>query len=235
MITQNTPVIMMFCFLEMSSCSYIIQYKLFLKGKKFTTMFTTITTKTATDDKIMKQSVLIEGKLSLLKIISEVRPRVEKQPNIAIKMQKLQVIKVLLRVRESDIIDPRAIYLALEISLISESGNTIVLITTIGTIALKKVNSPSTVPIEELGTPIDQKLLIAPMLIIIIPNIQPFSQKTFGNVSTPVPIAEAHKENMLPLRLPESILDKFLCIKDLLLSATHECLKSLTYNSKIIE
>ena len=68
----------------------------------------------------------------------------------------------------------------------------------------------------------DQKLLIAPILIIIIPNIHPFSWKTFGNVSTPVPIAEAHNENMLPLKLPESIFDKFLCINDLLLSAVDE-------------
>lgn len=47
-----------------------------------------------------------------------------------------------------------------------------------------------------------QHAAIAPMIIRIVPITHPVSASTKGNESTPDPMAEAHNENILPLKLP---------------------------------
>lgn len=59
-------------------------------------------------------------------------------------------------VNVKEIIEPRAMYLALDMSLINDSGKTIVPMTIIGTKALNHVIFPSTLPIALLGTPISR-------------------------------------------------------------------------------
>ena len=58
----------------------------------------------------------------------------------------------------------------------------------------------------------------APTSIKHRPSTHPFSPSTYGSDSTPDPIADAHSENMLPLRDPLSSFPNALLAKFLLLS-----------------
>lgn len=50
----------------------------------------------------------------------------------------------------------------------------------------------------------DQKAAIAPVITKIIPITHPHKASTYGSESTPEPIADAHNENIEPLKEPFS-------------------------------
>lgn len=55
-----------------------------------------------------------------------------------------------------------------------------------------------------------QQAAIAPTMISTVPITQPVRARTYGSDKTPDPIAAAHKEKILPLKLPFSSLPKVL-------------------------
>jgi hypothetical protein len=72
-----------------------------------------------------------------------------------------------------------------------------------------------------------------------IPSTYPFSFRTYGKLRTPDPMAEAHKEKILPLRLPlprgAKVLSKNVFLKSAFGErASEEGLTSKSYSSPLL-
>ena len=89
----------------------------------------------------------------------------------------------------------------------------------LGTLA---ITAPSAINIKL------QHAAIAPTMISIVPTAQPVRANTYGNDSTPDPIAAAQREKILPLTLPFSSLPNVL-LKNVLLPPIDEGERGVFY------